>query len=376
MKTNRHIICIVYDPLLKDLLGIKTAQAFDWLYSFLHLAEKPTGMIRDGRKWGLFTYKQLAEASNALPNAYAWQRALAKLEEVGLVISEMDIQNNGGKYYAIHFARVLEVIGEDDFNLGYGLDMLEQKNRQPLWLEKWEPVEEESKQGAKAGQSKQSAEGGLGKLLRGSQQNAEPPIYIDSDSKDSIKGIDSTPSNEGDTKPSNVVKEEPVKEAEIEKAKDVFMAISRIACYGLAVSAETRKLVAGAIAKIENTQTAKKESLVLDVEVVEDYSIWRMLIDWKGKNGFPMIGDFEKEFRYQFLGWYSSEENRKKLALVKEFFPEWRVRLFDGDYAAFREEVQDALKRGQGTPPTTRGGGSKSPITRQGRAAKPWSETS
>lgn len=373
MKTSRHIVCVVYDPLIEKHLGTKPAQAFDWLYSFLHLKEG-SGTIRDGRKWVKFTYKQLEEVSNALPNAYAWRRALEKLEKWGLVISE-ESEKKDGKWYAIHFFAVRALIGKEEFSNGFELDMVNQKTAKWMNDYHWEKQEEydrriaekralaeklresneriKSEQDAQAEPSKmvspppeQDAQGGLSEMHRGTEQDAQICIYIESFDSFFDKKDDSTLPNGSGAPPPEPVRPDYLQAPEsLKPAKDVFTAISRIACNGLAVSTETRRQISAVIATVQNTLTVKKENLVLDVATIEDYSIWRMLLDWKGeKNGFPSIKDFEAEFRFQFLAWYKSDTQRQKIEFVKSGWTDWRDRLYEGDYAAFRAEVQSALK--------------------------------
>ncbi len=366
MKTNRHIICVVYDPLIEKHLGTKPAQAFDWLYSLIHLREG-AGTVRDGRRWVKFTYKQLEEASNALPNASAWRRALDKLEKWGLVISE-ESEKKDGKWYAIHFFAVRTLIGKEEFSNGYELDMKNQPTEK--WItphtaptpkptpraigegnHKSEQNEQTSLSKMHSPMSEQTAQGGLSKMHRGSEQNEQTSIYIDSDSSFDSKEDSTSPSGDGADAP------EPLK-----PAKDIFSAIARIACNGLAVTTETRRAISAAIATVQNTLTVKKENLVLDVSTIEDYSIWRMLLDWKGdKNGFPSIRDFETEFRFQFLAWYKSDVQRQKIEFIKSQWGDWRDRLYEGDYAAFRAEIQATFK--QATPRGT----TKSPLSNTGR---------
>jgi hypothetical protein len=135
--------------------------------------------------------------------------------------------------------------------------------------------------------------------------------------------------------------DEPAEDYEILPATTPFAAISRITFRGRTVTDTNRQEILGAIARLQSMTTAQKEKLVLDPTMIEDYALWRMLLFWKGKDGFPTIDLFEDEFRNEFvLNWYDSTTNRKQLDWIKRDFPNWRTRLLKGDYAAFREDVQ------------------------------------
>lgn len=366
MKTNRHIICVVYDPLIEKNLGTKPAQAFDWLYSFIHLREA-AGTMRDGRKWVKFTYKQLEECSNALPNAYAWRRALEKLEKWGLVISE-ESEKKDGKWYAINFFAVRALIGHAEFGNGYELDM---KNQQtPNWITPYvkpepkqvEPLSETlapSEQNEQA-ELEQDAQPPLSNLSRPHEQDAQTSIYrIDSsfDTKDST-----SPNGDGVTAdlPSS-------EEFELEAPKNVFQAIGRILYPGLVLDEDMRKTIQRVIGTIQNTQiyvgAGKKEKPLLDPQIVEDYGIWRMLISESGVSGFPAVQEFLDEFRFQFFKWYWTASNRTPLQQIKSEFSDWRTRLYTGDYVAFRRDVQARVMR-TAVPTRPTGGKGGSPLAR------------
>lgn len=132
----------------------------------------------------------------------------------------------------------------------------------------------------------------------------------------------------------------------IDEPKDVFSAIARVAYRGLVVDEESRKLIMAAIGKVQNAKVLQgngKGNVVLDVGMVEDYAIWRVLLKWKWHGQFPTIRQVENELRYEFLPWYGNETNRNSLKKFKQRYPEWRQRLFAGDYVAFHNEVQDFI---------------------------------
>lgn len=380
MKTSRHIVCVVYDPLIEKHLGTKPAQAFDWLYSFLHLKEG-SGTIRDGRKWVKFTYKQLEEVSNALPNAYAWRRALEKLEKWGLVISE-ESEKKDGKWYAIHFIAVWALIGKEEFSNGYELDMVNQKTAKWMNDYHWEKEQErkraeqmalaeklkESNERIKAEQDEQAElskidspmpeqdeQAGLSKIHRGVEQDAQTSIYIESfDSSFDSKDDSSSANADGASAETSPIKEIILEKNELPAPTNVFQAVARIIYPSLVLDEEMRKTVQRVIYQIQNTQVyvgqGKREKPLLDPIIVEDYGIWRMLISDTGRSGFPSVQEFLDEFRFQFFKWYWTPSNRAPIEQIKAEFKEWRTRLFVGDYGEFRKDVQERNLTAKKTP--------------------------
>lgn len=135
---------------------------------------------------------------------------------------------------------------------------------------------------------------------------------------------------------------------QIDEPKTVFAAMARTAYRGLVCDEAMKKTVLAAIGKVQNAKVRTGNgsgTVVLDVETVEDYAIWRVLLQWKWHGRFPTIGNLENELRYEFLPWYASETHRNSLQNFKQRYPDWRQRLFVGDYVAFHQEVQDDMQK-------------------------------
>jgi len=171
----------------------------------------------------------------------------------------------------------------------------------------------------------------------------EAPLYIVFDSskensKEESKSSASSDEEEG-AAPSEISPAET-----FEKPANTFLAVAQIAYHGFAIDKDIRKEIGTALAKINNTRRRGMQVLV-DVELMEDYAVWRMLVDKKGWQGFPTAEAFAREFSYEFLAWYESQTNKQTLQRIKQQFPSWRQDLFarDSDYVAFRKTVQDAL---------------------------------
>lgn len=385
MKSLRTtMVCVVYDTLIAAKVGVKTAQAFDWLYSFLHLNESRTGEIWDGRKWGAFTYKQLADKSNALPNEHAWKRALAELQEEGLIFT--DTVKGLGKYYAINFAKVREIVGEKRFEDGYEKDLEKQIQEIPKWMDETPPLprpkEENRKKKTTTPQSKtlspnpeQSTPTTQSKTLRlprakhsDTQSKTLRPAYIYRIDSSSIrKRINSTlPNGSGVAADLPIVEEKKISE-ELPPPADTFSAIARTIYPGLVLDEDMRKTVARVIRQIQQTQIyvgkGQREKPLLDPMLIEDYGIWRMLISDTGRNGFPSVQEFIDEFRFQFFKWYWTPSNRAPIERIKAEFSDWRTRLYTGDYVQFRRDVQARVMR-TAIPTRPTGGKGGSPLAR------------
>lgn len=137
MNSKREAtVCIVYHQPIADWVGLKPARAFDWLYSFLHLAEKKNGVVYEGRRWGAFTYGQLVELSDALPNRDAWKNALSTLVKEELILE--DHAPGIGKYYCVNFHKIKTKLG-DNF-AGYEQDMQRQADSLENWLSEKAPA--------------------------------------------------------------------------------------------------------------------------------------------------------------------------------------------------------------------------------------------
>lgn len=338
MKSARAaMICVVYDSNLAKHVGKKNAQALDWLYAFLHLADKNMGELHDGRRWGAFTYAQLAELSNALPNAAAWKRALTELAATGLIFVERVV--GVGNYYTINFAKVRELVGEDAFR-GYAIDIEKKQDDIPNWLSPHPP----RPRAKRADHPAQNAPTTQRNLPRPPAQNAPTPIYkeIDSSFDSSIDKDSSSSDEDGADRTADVQSDD--EEFVLSEPADVFTAICRVVFSGFVIDAQMRKEALALISQIQNTQiyvgANQREKPHLDPQIIEDYCIWRMLIQDSGRNGFPAKQEFLDEFRFSFFKMYWFEKNRKPIEAIKAEYPNWRTRLFTDDYAAFRAEVQ------------------------------------
>jgi hypothetical protein len=332
----------VHDRDLARAIGMNEAIVFEWLWFFLHSKriDDPNGRVKYGRRWARFSYETLYLQSDLLDSQRTLIRTVNKLEKLGLIIA---MQSRDGKDYAIHFARLHEIVGLEHYQQYVEESNIDGLDDWDLTFEAIPKVRQPLRQTSQNGQSQASQNGypqyspgspntvdTLTDLATQTNQNGQPPIYEESitlsitdSSKDSTTTL---PNGNG---------------AEAPAPARIFAAISRITHHGLKVTAEDRTAILATVGKLQNLETAQKEKLVLDTHLIEDYALWRMLLFWRGKDGFPNLTIFENEFRYDFaLNWYDSATNRKQLDWIKRDFPDWRTRLFEGDYAAFREEVQ------------------------------------
>lgn len=366
-----------YDRDLKNLIGLNEAIGFGWFLNFLHSnrTSKPNGRVKDGRRWARFSYETLHLQSDLFDSQKTLTRTINNLEKLGLIVG---IPCGNGKDYTVHFHRLREIVGETHYALYVdainvdGLDdwdlILDIKKKERKKREITQNGQSETSQNGESEAVQEYPETTIGLPNMDNQitQNGQSPIYKESIIL-SIIDSTTTSSNEDDATASDLSEEKPV---EFLPAKDNFTAIGRVAFYDIKISEENRKEILAAIGKLQNLTNANNEKTVLEPAIIEDYTLWRMLLDWRGKNGFPNIHEFENEFRYKFVSnWYSSPTNQKQLDYLKEHYPDWRTRLFKGDYQAFRAEVQAEISRLQEVKKERQQGKRQSPFTRQGRAS-------
>ena len=324
MKSHRiTTVCIVYDEQIADLVGLKSAQAFEWLYSFLHLSKKRNGEVYAGRRWGAFTYNQLADLSDALPNAHAWRRALAHLEEKKLIYR--DHAPGLGNYYAINFHELRKKLAAGF--TGYQLDMDTQIHDLPNWDSPTPPVSRprrvrKSEQNAQT-HPEQSAQTTLSAAHRPPEHHAQTPIYRFDSSLDSSDDKSSTDVDEASLT--------------IDPPKSPYQGIYRMS--QAFMPDFDRERIGSMLGIIQNGQ---KDTLVVDAATTDLFAVYYMLHKrgalWKER--FPEDeGEFIAAFR-NYLRWQESDSHQRELKAICDQFPNWRTRLFVGDYTALQAEVK------------------------------------
>ena len=96
-------------------------------------------------------------------------------------------------------------------------------------------------------------------------------------------------------------------------------------------------------------QNGQKQSLFIDARATDMFAVYYMLHPkgalWKER--FPEdAGEFIAAFR-NYLRWQESESHQRELQAICDQFPDWRTRLFTGDYTALQEAAKawhDSLK--------------------------------
>jgi hypothetical protein len=374
------------DGLLIAKYGYPIAVMFEKVWFLMHKSERApdfTTVDEKGVVWKYCTYLDLGEQfetitpDGTIENVIGKERSIRRAVD-DLVTAKLFIRKRSqvGFWLAINFEALQKIVGYDS---RYGLYPPEENPASAtecpdLDKDKITPIAEcpdLDKQPPETPQSVQVRTDTLSTDGQTECPNLDTPYIYESDSlrdslKEDSKETDSEdskttlPNGNGAKAPAQAPIFDDLLDAappkEVLPATTPFAAISRITHHGLKITDEDRTAILEAIGKLQNLETAQKEKLILDPDLIEDYAVWRMLLFWRGRDGFPNIWIFENEFRYEFvLNWYNSATNRKQINWIKDKFPDWRTRLFEGDYAEFREEVQAWIaglrQKKQGTKP-------------------------
>lgn len=130
----------------------------------------------------------------------------------------------------------------------------------------------------------------------------------------------------------------------IQAAAAPFEAIGRVRFPGLKYGADERKEILAIIGMMKKVRIWTGEFLDPDAQTIEDYTLWRVCIDWRGNDGIFPAGSMFKSFKDNFLPWYKDDSARDILAALQRQYPDWRDRVFSGDTMAFRVEAMSWLK--------------------------------
>lgn len=302
-KSNRLLAC--YDRNLAVVIGLEEAILFEWFWNFLHSKDnpRPNGKVLLGRRWARFSYDLLHKKSMLFDSKRKLMRAVTRLQEVGLVITK---QTRDGKYYAVHFAGLKALVAPVQYTLYAEESQVDGLDDWDLtWVKPEVKADGETDQKAivktnQNGQSRVAKNGSQG------DQNAHPPIYIESIIDSIIE--DSKESTANAVVASDPIPEEnePLKEVVIiEEPTDNQVMWGKWAelSYGdrRDFTKSERDLIGAAV------QTAirlHRESVVLEALKTHRFQAWLILRDdWyvQGKIARPsnLLGSFKLMLQYE-----------------------------------------------------------------------------
>lgn len=125
----------------------------------------------------------------------------------------------------------------------------------------------------------------------------------------------------------------------LEPARSPLVALARVVFPGFKLTKDRRSQIFKQTGMI-NALEMYGGPVILDTTTCEQFSLWRMVINWRGeKNGWPDVSHLYDQMQ-EFIGWIRSETNQRKLEKIIETFPDWRTRLFIGDYMTFIADVK------------------------------------
>ncbi len=361
MAQPSSTICI--DSTLAAEFGLRNAVVFEKVWWLIHKSEKSTAALLDSKWWSEFSYERLhgffkaKSGKNYLGSVRTLRRAVDELVAANLLYRK---QTGDGVRLAINFDGLNTLIGDVRRYLCVPPNMPTENITEGESVQMWTVTVTQGDSPEMDIQDVQIGTDGLTESGQSDSPQVDTPYIYDSESLnesfDEEKTLPPADADGAKIAPANEP-EKMTEEVILEKPSSKMIAVTRVAFSGAVVTEEIKKQALSAIGRIENTQVYMGNERVkplLDVETIEDYALWRMLLNETGESGFPNLEDFVNELRFTFLKWYRLDGNRSKLTQIKQQFPGWRTMLFAGDYQAFRAKVQSQnsqVKPAQSTKP-------------------------